>query len=224
MLGYSLYEILSIELSYWGASRERLGVNCLGDNFHGRRILLLSMAVIAVVVITMILIIQALSTSPVEVSSAGVTYQDPMTAYATFTNIGNYHVGANCSNLNIANQCALQVSQSLVNNKFYTKSIILKLTSAESSTLAVGVNTYTSPPQRYTVGYGSDALNTRLVTIAPSVVSPGGTWTFTVYVVSPPAMNGKPDLRLGVGQAVENHFLCKTFDIQSSFALPNSSL
>ncbi len=192
--------------------------------FTRRRIALLSAAAIVAVVTTVVLVIQALSTFPVEVNSVSVTYQDPMTAYATFTNIGNYFVRASCSNLTIANQCALTVSLSLANNNFFTKLITLKLTNATFSTLAVGVSTYTSPPQQYTVGYGTDGLNTRLVTIAPSIIAPGGTWTFTVYVVNPPAINGKPALNVaGGGQVVENHFLGKTFELQSSFPLPSSS-
>ena len=185
--------------------------------------MLLSAVVIAAVAISMILVIQALSTSTLEVSSASVTYQDPMAAYATFTNIGNYYVRADCANLTLANQCALQVSLSLANNNLYTKSISLEVTNEVSSILAVGVNTYTSPPEQYTIGYGTKSLNTRLVTIAPLDVGPGATWTFTVYVFNPPATNGKAALSLGVGgQVVENHFLGKTFDLRSSFSLPSS--
>lgn len=172
----------------------------------------------------MILLIQAVSTSIVEVSSASVTYQDPMAAYAAFTNIGNYYVRADCANLTLANQCALLVSLSLANNNLYTRSISLKVTNVVASTLAVGVSTYTEPPQQFTVGYGTDGLNTRLVTIAPSFVAPGGTWTFTVYVFNPPAVSGKPALNLAVGgKVVENHFLGRTLDLQSSFPLPGSS-
>ncbi len=188
-----------------------------------RRVTLLSAVAIAVV-ITAILVIQTLSTSIVEVSSASVTYQDPMAAYATFTNIGNYYVRADCANLTLANQCALLVSLSLANNNFYTKSMSLKVSNVVASTLAVGVSTYTEPPQQFTVGYGTDGLNTRLVTIAPSFVAPGGTWTFTVYIFNPPAVSGKPALNLAVGgKVVENHFLGRTLDLQSSFPLPGSS-
>ena len=188
-----------------------------------RRVTLLSTVAIAVA-ITAILVIQTLSTSIVEVSSASVTYQDPMAAYATFTNIGNYYVRADCANLTLANQCALLVSLSLANNNLYTRSISLKVTNVVASTLAVGVSTYTEPPQQFTVGYGTDGLNTRLVTIAPSFVAPGGTWTFTVYVFNPPAVSGKPALNLAVeGKVVENHFLGRTLDLQSSFPLPGSS-
>ncbi len=189
-----------------------------------QRVTLLSAVVISAVAISMILVIQAVSTSIVEVSSASVTYQDPMAAYATFTNIGNYYVRADCANLTLANQCALLVSLSLVNNNFYTKSLSLKVSNVVASTLAVGVSTYTEPPQQFTVGYGTDGLNTRLVTIAPSFVAPGGTWTFTVYIFNPPAVSGKPALNLSVGgQVVENHFLGRTLDLQSSFPLPRSS-
>ena len=188
-----------------------------------RRATLLSAVAIAVV-ITAILVIQTLSTSIVEVSSASVTYQDPMAAYATFTNIGNYYVRADCANLTLANQCALLVSLSLANNNFYTKSMSLKVSNVVASTLAVGVSTYTEPPQQFTVGYGTDGLNTRLVTIAPSFVAPGSTWTFTVYIFNPPAVSGKPALNLSVGgKVVENHFLGRTLDLQSSFPLPGSS-
>jgi len=175
-------------------------------------------------VITAILVIQTLSTSIVEVSSASVTYQDPMAAYATFTNVGNYYVRADCANLTLANQCALLVSLSLANNNFYTKSVSLKVSNVVASTLAVGVSTYTEPPQQFTVGYGTDGLNTRLVTIAPSFVALGGTWTFTVYIFNPPTVSGKPALNLAVGgKVVENHFLGRTLDLQSSFPLPGSS-
>lgn len=192
--------------------------------FTKRRVTLLSAVVISAVAISMILLIQAVSTSIVEVSSASVTYQDPMAAYATFTNIGNYYVRADCANLTLANQCALLVSLSLANNNLYTRSISLKVTNVVASTLAVGVSTYTEPPQQFTVGYGTDGLNTRLVTIAPSFVAPGGTWTFTVYVFNPPAVSGKPALNLAVeGKVVENHFLGRTLDLQSSFPLPGSS-
>jgi len=188
-----------------------------------RRVTLLSTVAIAVA-ITAILVIQTLSTSIVEVSSASVTYQDPMAAYATFTNIGNYYVRADCANLTLANQCALLVSLSLANNNLYTRSMSLKVSNVVASTLAVGVSTYTEPPQQFTVGYGTDGLNTRLVTIAPSFVAPGGTWTFTVYVFNPPAVSGKPALNLAVeGKVVENHFLGRTLDLQSSFPLPGSS-
>ena len=174
--------------------------------------------------ITAILVIQTLSTSIVEVSSASVTYQDPMAAYATFTNVGNYYVRADCANLTLSNQCALLVSLSLANNNFYTKSMSLKVSNVVASTLAVGVSTYTEPPQQFTVGYGTDGLNTRLVTIAPSFVALGGTWTFTVYIFNPPTVSGKPALNLAVGgKVVENHFLGRTLDLQSSFPLPSST-
>lgn len=89
-----------------------------------------------------------------------------------------------------------------------------------SSTLALGVNTYTSPTQQYTIGFGSEVIDTRLITVAPSVASPGTTWTFTVYVTNPPTTNGKPALNLEVwAQVVENRILGKTFDLQSSLPL-----
>lgn len=193
-----------------------------------RRIALLSAAAVTVILIVVLLLeIFSSINATVEIYSADITYKDPMTASAVFSGIGEYYIET--SYLNESGtlfECMLQVSFSLytgsqLNSSLYTKSMTLKLTDADVSTLAFGVNAYTEPPTKYEVDYGYEAPATKSVTIYTPFTSPGSTWTFNVYIYNPPTVNGNLLLNLVIGaQVVENHFLGKTYDMQTSLAIP----
>lgn len=193
-----------------------------------RRIALLSAAAVSVVVVAVLLLQIFLAGYTVEIFTANVTYQYPLTANAAFNGIGDYFVRAgylNASNL----ECTLQVSFDLYsgskwNSGLYTKSITLKLTNGGVSMLAFGVNTYTEPPTEYRVDYGYEPPTTRTVTVNTPTVGPGDTWTFTMYVYNPPTVNGTLLLNLVIGaQVVENHFLGKTYDLQTNLQIHAAS-
>jgi hypothetical protein len=191
-----------------------------------RRIALLSIVTLSVIVVTVLSLQFSLAMYTVEISSADITYRDPLTAIAVFNGIGEYYVQPSYLNSSVYRECVLQVSFDLysgskLNSGLYTKSITLKLTNAWVSTLAFGVSTYTEPPTEYKVDYGYEPPATRSVTINTPIVSPGGTWTFTVYIYNPPTVNGKLLLNLGIGALViENHFLGRTYDLRANLQIP----
>jgi hypothetical protein len=191
-----------------------------------RRVALLLVVAVSVIVVAVLLLQISLATNTVEVFTADITYQDPMTGGAVFKDIGEYYVQAAYLNATSYEECTLQVSFSLysgsqLNSGLYTKSLTLKLTNAAVSTLAFGVNTYAEPPTQYRVDYGYEPPETRSVTINTPSVTPGGTWSFIVHVYNPPTINGTLHLKLVIGaQVVENHFLGKTYDLQTSLQIP----
>lgn len=149
----------------------------------------------------------------------------PTSAYASFQDIGEYYVSAQCSNLNASDMCPVVVSMSLSNlgqlhTSLYTRSITFKVLNAPGSQLAVEVDTLTNPPTTYQIAYGSEQPSTVLVTVSPPSASPGSTWTFKVVIVHPPTVNGKLALRLvGTAQVVDSHFLGRTNNLEASFTL-----
>jgi len=149
----------------------------------------------------------------------------PTSADASFQNIGEYYVSAQCSNVNVTDMCPVVVSVSLsslgqLHTSLYTKSITFKVLSAQGSQLAVELDTLTNPPTTYQIGYGSEQPSTVLVTVSPPTASPGSTWTFKVVIIHPPKVNGKLMLSLvGMAQVVDSHFLGRTYDLEASFAL-----
>jgi hypothetical protein len=191
-----------------------------------RRAALLSVIAVSVIVVPVLLLEISLAANTVEISDADITYQDPMTAVAVFKGIGEYYVQAGYLNTTNNEECMLQVSFSLysgsqLNLGLYTKSITMKLTNAAVSTLAFGVNTYTEPPTQYGVDYGYEPPETKSVTIRTPFASAGSTWSFTVQIHDPPTINGTLHLKLVIGaQVIENQFLGKTYDLQTSLQIP----
>lgn len=192
-----------------------------------RRVALLSAVAVSVAVVAILLLQIFFSVKTVDVSAATITYSDPWTASAVFNGIGEYYLQTGY--LNVSNnyeECTLQVSFSLysgsqLNTGLYTKSITLELMNAATSTLAFGVNTYTEPPTEYRVDFGYEPLEAKSVTIDTPAAMAGATWTFTVYVYGPPTVNGNLLLNLAIGaQVVENHFLGKTYDLQTNLQIP----
>src|SRR5207247_5301673 len=91
-------------------------------------------------------------------------------ASATFHNSGNYYVHAQCTNVNASRMCPVLVSMSLtadgvLHDSLYTRSLTFKVVNAPGTTLAVEVDTYSSPATSYPVAYGVDQPLSPYVTI-----------------------------------------------------------
>ena len=157
---------------------------------------------------------------PLSVGSVSVTNNGPEVAYATFQGIGQYYVNAQCSNVNATRTCPLLVSMSMstpdgvLHDSLYTRSMTLKVMNSLGTTLAVEVDTYTTPPASYQVAYGVDQPWSPYVTITTPSNAPSATWTFTIIVRNPPVVNGRMALQIiGEAQVVDSHFLGRIYNL-----------
>ena len=179
-----------------------------------RRVFRLKYLVAAVVLVAVILVgVSTVETvAPLSVVSESVTNQGPQVAYATFHDIGNYYVHAQCTNVNATRMCPVLVSMSLtadgmLHDSLYTRSLTFKV-NAPGTTLAVEVDTYSSPATSYPVAYGVDQPLSPYVTITTPSNAPSVTWTFMIIVRNTPVIDGKMDLQIiGQAQVVDSHFL-----------------
>ena len=187
-----------------------------------RRVFRLKYLVAAVVLVAVILVgVSTVETvAPLSVVSESVTNQGPQVAYATFHDIGNYYVHAQCTNVNATRMCPVLVSMSLtadgmLHDSLYTRSLTFKV-NVPGTTLAVEVDTYSSPATSYPVAYGVDQPLSPYVTITTPSNAPSVTWTFMIIVRNTPVIDGKMDLQIiGQAQVVDSHFLGRTYDLTS---------
>jgi len=85
---------------------------------------------------------------------------------------------------------------------------------APGTTLAVEVDTYSSPATSYPVAYGVDQPWSPYVTITTPSNAPSVTWTFMIIVRNTPVIDGKMALQIiGQAQVVDSHFLGRTYDL-----------
>ena len=188
-----------------------------------RRVFRLKYLVAAVVLVAAILVgVSTVETvAPLSVVSESVTNQGPQVAYATFHDIGNYYVHAQCTNVNATRMCPVLVSMSLtadgmLHDSLYTRSLTFKVVNAPGTTLAVEVDTYSSPATSYPVAYGVDPPLSPYVTITTPSNAPSVTWTFMIIVRNTPVIDGKMALQIiGQAQVVDSHFLGRTYDLTS---------
>ncbi len=188
-----------------------------------RRVFGLKYLVAAVVLVAAVLVgVSAVETvAPLAVASGSVTNQGSQVAYATFHGIGNYYVHAQCINVNATRTCPVLVSMSLtadgvLHNSLYTRSLTFKVVNAPGTTLAVEVDTYSSPATSYPVAYGLDQPWSPYVTITTPSNAPSVTWTFMIIVRNAPVVDGRMALQIiGQAQVVDSHFLGKTYDLTS---------
>ena len=187
-----------------------------------RQVFGLKYLVAAVVLVAVILVgVSTVETvAPLSVVSESVTNQGPQVAYATFHDIGNYYVHAQCTNVNATRMCPVLVSMSLtadgmLHDSLYTRSLTFKV-NAPGTTLAVEVDTYSSPATSYPVAYGVDQPLSPYVTITTPSNAPSVTWTFMIIVRNAPVVDGRMALQI-IGQArvVDSHFLGRTYDLTS---------
>jgi len=187
-----------------------------------RRVFRLKYLVAAVVLVAVILVgVSTVETvAPLSVVSESVTNQGPQVAYATFHDIGNYYVHAQCTNVNATRMCPVLVSMSLtadgmLHDSLYTRSLTFKV-NAPGTTLAVEVDTYSSPATSYPVAYGVDQPLSPYVTITTPSNAPSVTWTFMIIVRNAPVVDGRMALQIiGQAQVVDSHFLGRTYDLTS---------
>ena len=187
-----------------------------------RRVFRLKYLVAAVVSVAAVLVgVSAVETvAPLSVVSESVTNQGSQVAYATFHDIGNYYVHAQCTNVNATRMCPVLVSMSLtadgmLHDSLYTRSLTFKV-NAPGTTLAVEVDTYSSPATSYPVAYGVDQPLSPYVTITTPSNAPSVTWTFMIIVRNAPVVDGRMALQIiGRTQVVDSHFLGRTYDLTS---------
>jgi len=188
-----------------------------------RRVFRLKYLVAAVVLVAAVLVgVSAVETvAPLSVVSESVTNQGSQVAYATFHDIGNYYVHAQCTNVNATRMCPVLVSMSLtadgvLHDSLYTRSLTFKVVNAPGTTLAVEVDTYSSPATSYPVAYGVDQPWSPYVTITTPSNAPSVTWTFMIIVRNAPVVDGRMALQIiGRTQVVDSHFLGRTYDLTS---------
>jgi len=187
-----------------------------------RRVFRLKYLVAAVVLVAVILVgVSTVETvAPLSVVSESVTNQGPQVAYATFHDIGNYYVHAQCTNVNATRMCPVLVSMSLtadgmLHDSLYTRSLTFKV-NVPGTTLAVEVDTYSSPATSYPVAYGVDQPLSPYVTITTPSNAPSVTWTFMIILRNAPVVDGRMALQIiGRTQVVDSHFLGRTYDLTS---------
>jgi len=189
-----------------------------------RRVFGLKYLVAAVVLVAAVLVgVSAVETvAPLSVVSETVTNQGSQVAYATFHDVGNYYVHAQCTNVNATRTCPVLVSMSLstdhvLHDSLYTRSLTFKVVNSPGTTLAVEVDTYSSPATSYPVTYGVDQPWSPYVTITTPSNAPSVTWTFMIIVRNAPVVDNRMALQvIGQAQIVDGHFLGRTYNLTSS--------
>ena len=194
-----------------------------GIHNRPRRVFGLKYLVALVILVAAVLVgISAVETvAPLSVVSETVTNQGSQIAYATFHDVGNYYVHAQCTNVNATRMCPVLVSMSLsaggvLHDSLYTRSLTFKVVNAPGATLAVEVDTYSSPATSYPVAYGVDQPWSPYVTITTPSNAPSVTWTFMIIVRNAPVVDGRMALQvIGQAQIVDGHFLGRTYNLTS---------
>src|SRR5207247_4353803 len=168
-----------------------------------RRVFRLKYLVAAVVLVAAILVgVSTVETvAPLSVVSESVTNQGSQVAYATFHDIGNYYVHAQCTNVNATRMCPVLVSMSLtadgvLHDRLYTRSLTFKVVNAPGTTLAVEVDTYSSPATSYPVAYGVDQPLSPYVTIMTRNNTPSVTGTLMMIVRYARVVDASMDMQI----------------------------